>query len=187
MVGAVGVGRGSGMAPNPYKASCCQEVNDSLCEKVRHFFARPSAHLWPVDSLCLNSAPWFREQKQSCTKHVLRFRPPDVSGGCARSCAWRHRETRLCPYAVPVHAAGVDCRHAVQFVPGSGKGQHRPPGVGARGEKIEERHGLPINAIGCRADLSAHAPLGRAHGPRACSIGAMRRGVPLAPMAPVRR
>lgn len=55
-------------APNPYKAFCCQEVNDSLCENVRHVFARPSAPLWPVDSLCLHSAPWFREQKQSCTK-----------------------------------------------------------------------------------------------------------------------
>jgi hypothetical protein len=31
--------------PNPYKASCCQEVNDSLGEKVIHFFARPSPHL----------------------------------------------------------------------------------------------------------------------------------------------
>ena len=70
-------------------------------------------------SLCLISAPWFREQKRSCTTHVLRFRPPAVSDGCAKSSSWRHLETLLCPCTALVHVAGLACTHAVQFVPGS--------------------------------------------------------------------
>ena len=155
------------VTPNPYKASCCQEANDSRCEQVRHFFARPSAPVSPVDSLCLISAPRFRERKQSCTKHLLRFRPPDVSGGCARSSSWRHRETLRCPDAVPLNSAGLACMHAIPLGPGSGKGQDRQPGVCARGDNLEARNGRPINPRGCRDCRAAQAPLVRAPGPRA--------------------
>ena len=101
-------------APNPYKASCCQEAYASLCETVRHVFARPRVHRGPVDSLCLISATRFRDQKRSCTTHLLRCRPPPASGGGARSVSWRRLETLRCPCAAPVNAAGSACVHTVQ-------------------------------------------------------------------------
>jgi hypothetical protein len=155
------------MPHNPYKASCCQEANYAMREKGYIFFARSIAHPWSVDDHCLISAIRFRDQKRSCTKHLSRFQPPAVSGGYARKHSLRHLETLLCPCAVPVNAAGSACTHAVQLVPSSGKGQHRQPGVCARGCKIEERTGPPINAPGCRDCRAAHAPRVRVHGPRA--------------------
>jgi hypothetical protein len=116
------------MSPNPYKASCGQEADYSLRETGIQFFARPRVHLWPADSLCLSAATRFRDQQRSCTTHVSRFRPPAVSGGYTRRLSWRPRETRLCPGAVPVNAAGSACAHTVQFVSGLGQGQDRQPG-----------------------------------------------------------
>jgi hypothetical protein len=94
-------------------ATSGQEANYARREKVIHFFARPIAHPWSVDGHCLISAIRFRDQKRSCTTHVSRVQPPAVSGGCARKHSLRHLETLLCPCAVPVHAAGSACTHAV--------------------------------------------------------------------------
>ena len=79
-------------------------INIDLIEEASH-----------VASLCLIPAPRFRDQKWSCTTHISRLWPPGVSGGCARSLSWCRLETMLCPYTVPVNAAGSACMPSREF------------------------------------------------------------------------
>jgi hypothetical protein len=96
-----------------------------------------------------------------------------IAGPAAR----RERRRRAAPLPAPPRTKVVPwCRphplrglgmHAVPVGPGSGKGQHRQPGVCARGSKLAAPNGRPINARGGRASCAAPAPLVRAPGPRA--------------------
>jgi len=154
--------------------------------KSEAFFARPSAHLWPVDNLCLISASWCREQKQSCTKHVWRFRPPPVSGGCARSSSWRHLETMRCPYSVPVNAAGSACMPSSEF---RARGRGRIVSQACVRVAKGSRSGTDRQSTQQDARIEAR-PMHRrsASGPtRMSARHDAKVMVPPAPMAPVRR
>jgi hypothetical protein len=72
-------------AANPSEASCGQEAHDYLGEQVRHVFARRYAHLSPVDSLGLMTAPRFRDQKRSESRQGPGPPPCSSVRSCDRS------------------------------------------------------------------------------------------------------